>query len=159
MKQPAIRPRSFWHWLAVGFGSGLAPRAPGTFGTLAALPLVVFAWWTLSPLVYAALTLPLFALGVYASDRTATAFNIKDPGAIVIDEWVGLWVSAVGLPFHWLNVLLLFVLFRVFDIAKPWPVSWADRRVHGGIGIMLDDLLAGAMACAVMHLGLALLAA
>lgn len=148
-----IKPQSFWHWLAVGFGSGLAPRAPGTFGTLAALPLVVLGWWLLSPLVYVLLTLPLFAVGVYACDRTARDFGIKDPGAIVVDEWVGLWVSAWLLPFHWLNVLLIFVLFRIFDIGKPWPVSWADRRVHGGLGIMLDDLLAGAMACAVLQLG------
>ncbi|NQD36880.1 phosphatidylglycerophosphatase A [Permianibacter sp. IMCC34836] len=148
-----IKPQSFWHWLAVGFGSGLAPKAPGTFGTLAALPLVILGWWQLSPLVYAALTVPLFALGVYASERTARDFGIKDPGAIVVDEWVGLWASALFLPFHWLNVLLIFVLFRIFDIAKPWPVSWADRRCQGGLGIMLDDLLAGAMACAVLQLG------
>lgn len=146
-------PRTFWHWLAVGFGSGLAPRAPGTFGTLAALPLVVLAWWTLSPLSYAVLLVPLFAVGVYASDSTAREFGIQDPGAIVIDEWAGLWASALWLPFSWLNVLLIFVLFRLFDIAKPWPVSWADRRCHGGFGIMLDDLLAGVMTCALVHLG------
>ncbi|MFN4289984.1 MAG: phosphatidylglycerophosphatase A [Permianibacter sp.] len=153
-----IRPRHFWHWLAVGFGSGLAPKAPGTFGTLAALPLVVLAWASLPPLVYVLLTLPLFALGCSACNRTARDFGVKDPGAIVIDEWVGLWAGAWWLPFHWLNVLLLFVLFRLFDIAKPWPVSWADRRGEGGIGIMLDDLLAGLMACAVLHLGWRLLA-
>lgn len=147
-----IQPRSFWHWLAVGFGSGLAPRAPGTFGTLAALPLVITGWWLLPPLVYALLTVPLFLLGVYASERTARDMGIHDPGAIVIDEWVGLWASALWLPFHWLNVLLIFALFRFFDIAKPWPVSWADRRCHGGMGIMLDDLLAGLLTCAVLQL-------
>ena len=147
-----IQPKNGWHWLAVGFGSGLAPRAPGTFGTLAALPVVVFAWWALPALWYAVLTLPLFLLGVYASERTANDSGIKDPGAIVIDEWVGLWASALWLPFHWLNVLLIFVLFRLFDILKPWPVSWADRRCSGGLGIMLDDLLAGLLTCALLQL-------
>ncbi|HEX4911125.1 MAG TPA: phosphatidylglycerophosphatase A [Permianibacter sp.] len=148
-----IRPTHFWHWVAVGFGSGLAPKAPGTFGTLAALPVVSVAWWALPTLWYAVLLLPLFVLGVIASERTARDFGIQDPGAIVIDEWAGLWAGALFLPFHWLNVLLLFVLFRLFDIGKPWPVSWADRRVHGGLGIMLDDLLAGFMTCAVLQLG------
>jgi phosphatidylglycerophosphatase A len=150
LKAP-IQPKTLWHWLAVGFGSGLAPKAPGTFGTLAAVPLVVLAWWSLPALHYAVLSLPLIGLGIYASGRTATDFAIKDPGAIVIDEWAGLWLSALWLPFSWLNLLAVVLLFRVFDIAKPWPVSWADRRLSGGFGIMMDDVIAGLMTCGVVH--------
>ncbi len=146
-----IQPKTFWHWLAVGFGSGLAPKAPGTFGTLAAVPLVALAWWGLPALYYAVLSLPLIGLGIFASGQTATDFAIKDPGAIVVDEWAGLWVSALVLPFSWLNLFAVVLLFRVFDIAKPWPVSWADRRLGGGVGIMMDDVIAGLMTCGVVH--------
>ncbi len=146
-----IRPRTAWHWLAVGAGSGLAAKAPGTFGTLAALPLVLLAWWSLPALHYALLSLPLIGLGIYASARTAADFAIKDPGAIVIDEWAGLWVSALWLPLSWFNVVAMVLLFRLFDIAKPWPVSWADRRLPGGFGIMMDDVIAGLMTCGVVH--------
>ena len=135
-------------WIATGFGSGLSPFAPGTAGSLVAL----LPWLALrelpAPLYVLALALG-FALGVWACAWLAGALGVADPGAAVWDEFVGLWITLAPLlwqPRGWPFVLAGFVLFRVFDIAKPWPVSLADRRVHGGLGIMLDDALAGAYA-------------
>lgn len=139
------------HWLAVGFGSGLAKKAPGTFGTLAALPLVAVAWLTLPVLVYVALGLVLCVIGTLAAEKTAKDFAIQDPSFVVIDEWAGLWVSVIVLPFSWANLVFAFVLFRAFDILKPWPVGWADKRLKGGVGIMADDILAGLMTCLCLH--------
>lgn len=153
-----IQPRNFWHWLAVGFGSGLAPKAPGTVGTIAALPLVMAAWYALPLGGFVLLCAALTVIGSYACDVTAKAFYTEDPGYVVIDEWAGLFVSVIAVPFTWWNVLLAFVLFRVFDIVKPWPVSWADKSLKGGFGIMADDLIAGGLTCVCLH-GLSLLLA
>lgn len=146
-----IKPFRFWHWFALGFGSGLAPKAPGTFGTIAALPIVAIAAYTLPPVVYATLGVVLFALGIYASDITSRDFRAVDPGYIVIDEWAGLWFSLIALPFSWPLLLLAFVLFRAFDILKPWPVSWADKKLTGGLGVMADDVIAGGLTCVCLH--------
>lgn len=143
-------------WLASGLGSGLAPKAPGTFGTLAAL----LPWLLLreAPLwLYALLTAAVFALGVWASERLLRRLQVEDPGWIVIDEWVGLWIALVAVPFGWIGVVAGFALFRLFDIAKPWPVSWADCELPGGLGVMADDALAGLMALAVLQLAAHLL--
>ncbi|MFA5684565.1 MAG: phosphatidylglycerophosphatase A [Lysobacteraceae bacterium] len=130
-------------WIANGLGSGLAPRAPGTVGSLAAL----LIWWLCLrglPLpAYLAVLVGIFAVGTWAAQRVIDALRREDPGLIVIDEWLGLWLTLLLAPPHWAWWLLGFALFRVFDIAKPWPVSWADRRLHGGFGTMLDDALAG----------------
>ncbi|MCK7594612.1 phosphatidylglycerophosphatase A family protein [Pseudomarimonas salicorniae] len=143
-----------WHWqvlLASGLGSGLAPRAPGTFGSLAAL----LPWWLLRPLpawAYLAVTVLVFVLGVWVSERLTRQPGSEDPGWIVIDEWVGLWLALFLLPQGWPWVLAGFVLFRLFDIAKPWPVGWADRSLGGGLGVMADDALAGLMALGCLQL-------
>lgn len=133
------------HLLALGFGSGLAPRAPGTFGSLAALPL---AWGLLQlPLALQLLLVgAAIVLGIWICGRCARALGTHDHGAIVWDEFAGLWLALLGMAPTLPNLVLGFALFRLFDIAKPWPISWADRRVHGGLGTMLDDLLAGALA-------------
>ena len=143
------------HLAAAGFGSGLAPRAPGTFGTLAAL----LPWWPLHflPIAwYWAVIAASTALGIYLCGKTARDLRTHDHGAIVWDEFVGLWIALAWLPAGWTWIAAGFALFRLFDIWKPWPIRWCDRNVHGGTGIMLDDILAGAAALAVLQ---ALLAA
>lgn len=143
-------PRNPIHLLAAGFGSGLAPRAPGTFGTLAALPF----WWVLQQLGtpwYWGVVGAAFLVGIYLCGRTARDLRTHDHGAIVWDEFVGLWIALAWAPAQWLWVTAGFLLFRLFDIWKPWPISWCDRRVRGGFGIMLDDVLAGALALVVLQ--------
>jgi len=139
------------HWLAFGFGSGLAPKAPGTFGTLAALPIfwLIQDWPLLWYLVW---LLATFAVGVYLCDRCARDLGVHDHPGIVWDEMVGYWLTMLMAPKGWLWMLVGFVYFRIFDIAKPWPIGWADRRVHGGLGIMLDDVLAGLYALLLLQL-------
>jgi len=133
------------HLLALGFGAGLAPRAPGTAGTLVAVPLYLALEPLTTPWYLAAVT-ALFVLGLWICGRTARDLGAADPGAIVWDEIVGYLATMVVAPHGWLWIVVGFVLFRIFDISKPWPVGLADRRVHGGLGIMLDDLLAAGYA-------------
>jgi len=143
-------------WIACGFGSGLSPRAPGTAGSLAAL----LPWLALRELAWAPYLLALalaFALGVWASNFAVARLRIDDPGVVVWDEFVGQWIALLPLvlaPRGWPWVLAAFALFRLFDVWKPWPVSWADRHVKGGFGVMLDDALAGVAAAAVLALAL-----
>ena len=141
-------------WIATGFGSGLSPVAPGTAGSLAAL----LPWLALGelPLAYYALVLVLaFALGVWACAWVVRKMHVADPGYAVWDEFVGLWIALaplVGMTGSWAWVAAGFILFRIFDIWKPWPVSWADRKVEGGLGVMLDDVIAGLYAAIVLAL-------
>jgi len=149
--ESCFQPGRLHHWIAFGLGSGLIPRAPGTFGTLAAIPL----YWLLSPLSagpYLGVVTVLFGLGIWACGRTARDLGGEDPAAIVWDEVVGYLVAMTFAPAGWPWVLAGFVLFRVLDIWKPWPIRWLDRRVHGGLGIMLDDLAAGALAGLILWL-------
>jgi len=92
-----------------------------------------------------------FALGVWAANRVIAKIRIEDPGLVVWDEFVGLWITLIAAPPGWPWMLAGFVLFRVFDIAKPWPVAWADRTIKGGFGAMFDDALAGLYALVVMQ--------
>jgi phosphatidylglycerophosphatase A len=146
----------FWHpavMLATWFGIGLLPIAPGSWASLAALPL---AWGIRSLFGFAGLAAAsafAFFVGWWASGLIARASTVKDPGAVVIDEIVGQWVVLLAAPLDPLAYTLAFLLFRVFDIWKPWPTRWADRHVKGGLGIVLDDLLAAVYA-ALMLLGL-----
>ena len=140
-----------WHdWLALGLGSGLSPWAPGTVGTLAAVPLA-WALLHLSPWLMLGLTLVGFGVGVWVCGISAHRAQVHDHPAIVWDEWVGYCIVLIGSSQTLLNLLIAFILFRVLDIAKPWPIGWVDRRVNGGLGIMLDDALAGIMGWAVMQ--------
>lgn len=142
-------PRRPHHWIAFGLGSGLIPWAPGTFGTLAAIPL----YWLLSPLPLAAYLAALagfFGLGVWACGRTARDLGGEDPGSIVWDEVVGYLVAMTAAPGGWPWLLAGFLLFRLFDIWKPWPIRWLDRHIRGGLGIMLDDLAAGALSGVIL---------
>ncbi len=154
--------RSPVHLLAFWFGSGLSPKAPGTAGTVAAVPL----WLLLQPLnlslpAYLALLAVLFVCGCWICGESARQLGVHDYGGIVFDEVVGLlitcipllpalgWVSDVG-PGRWWWLLAAFALFRLFDVWKPWPIAWIDRRVGGGIGIMVDDVLAAVYAALIL---------
>ncbi|MDF3013070.1 MAG: phosphatidylglycerophosphatase [Cellvibrio sp.] len=139
------------HLFAFGFGSGLASRAPGTFGTLAAIPFFLLLQELSWPLYLSWLSVT-FALGVLWCDRSSRALGVHDHGGIVWDEFVGFWITMFMAPAGWLWILLGFFLFRFFDILKPWPISWLDKKVHGGFGIMIDDALAGIYALVVLQL-------
>ncbi len=138
------------HFLALGFGSGLSPKAPGTMGTLAAIPLyLLIAWLPLA--AYLALVVVVCAAGIWICDRAARDFGVHDHPAIVWDEIAGFLVAMIAVPLGLLWVVLGFVLFRFFDILKPWPIRSLDRRVHGGVGIMLDDVVAGVFTLVILH--------
>lgn len=133
------------HFLALGFGSGLAAKAPGTFGTLAAVPLyLLMAQLPLS--WYLAVTLVCVLAGIYICDKAAKDMGVHDHGAIVWDEVAGLLITMIAAPAGVLWLVVGFVLFRLFDIIKPWPIRWLDAKVEGGFGIMIDDVLAGIFA-------------
>ncbi len=136
--------------LAFGFGSGLAPRAPGTAGTVAALALYIPLAQLDLPL-YSALVIVAALAGVWICGVASRQLGVHDHGGIVWDEFVGLWIALWAVPFHWGWMLAGFALFRLFDILKPWPIRLLDRHVHGGFGIMVDDMVAGALACACLH--------
>lgn len=136
-------------FVASGFGSGLSPVAPGTAGTVAAIPLAL-ALVQLPGKLFIIVVVLAFALGVYVSEVTGRRLGQEDPGGIVWDEMVGFWIAVALIPVSWLWWLAAFFVFRAFDIFKPWPVSFADQRLHGGWGIMLDDVIAGFYTMAVL---------
>lgn len=148
--------RNVWHFLAFGFGSGLARKAPGTWGTLAGMPFVPLLQTISLPLALGIIVLASL-FGIWLCGRVAEDLGVHDHGGIVWDEIVGIWITLVLLPSHWTWWLAGFVAFRFFDILKPWPISLLDRRLGGGLGIMLDDLLAGVFAALVLLAAQALL--
>jgi len=143
----------FWHpavLLATWFGAGLLPVVPGTWGSLAALP---FAWAIQSRWGDAALAagaVLVFAVGWWVAGVVGRASGVKDAGAIVIDEVAAQWLVLAAAPLDPFAYALGFLLFRVADILKPWPASWADRRVGGGLGVMLDDVFAAIYAGGIL---------
>ncbi len=155
-KQKHIDPRSKLtlgdpvHLMSLGFGSGLSARAPGTVGTLASVPVV--SLMHILPLGwYIVWTLFFAVLGVYLCDKTSKDLGVHDHPAIVWDEFVGFMITCIALPIGWAWLLLAFAVFRFFDIVKPWPISAIDARVSGGLGIMLDDIVAGLMSLVVVQ--------
>ena len=153
--QPASNPqarRSPWFWIGVFFGSGLFPVAPGTVGTIASL----FLWL---PLLYlktpswlmGLLILIVTVVGTIAAEKTASLLGKEDPKEVVIDEVAGQGIALLFCPLGWHWFVASFVLFRLFDILKPWPVGWADKNLHGVIGIMADDLIAGVFALGLLQ--------
>jgi phosphatidylglycerophosphatase A len=139
------------HWPALGFGLGAAPFAPGTFGTLLGIP--VYLLLADLPLAgYLVAVAVLFLVGIAACHVTARALGVHDHPAIVIDEVVGFLITMMLAPPGGWWLAAGFALFRLFDIWKPWPIRWIDRRVHGGVGIMLDDVLAGVYALLMLQL-------
>ena len=119
-------------------------------GTLAAIPL----WWLLAqlPLTSYLIVVSIAAVvGIAICGRAADQMGVHDHGGIVWDEFVGFWIAMAALPITWQSVILGFVLFRVFDVLKPWPISWLDKKVSGGFGIMIDDVIAGLAAAVVIY--------
>jgi phosphatidylglycerophosphatase A len=130
------------HALAFGFGSGLASRAPGTCGTLAAIPIFLLIC-QLPALYYLLFVLVAVLLGIYLCGKTAQDLRVHDHSGIVWDEMAGYWLTMLMIPVSWHSLLAGFLLFRLFDIWKPFPIRWLDQHVSGGFGIMADDVLAG----------------
>jgi phosphatidylglycerophosphatase A len=136
--------------IATGFGIGLFPVMPGSWGSLLALP---FAWAIVAgagKIGLAVAVLCAFGVGIWAANRVIEESGLNDPGAIVVDEVVGQWIVLLAAPQRLWTYALAFLCFRLFDILKPWPVGWADRKVGGGFGVMLDDLLAAVYAVLVL---------
>jgi len=151
--KPAFDLRQPIQFLALGFGSGLAPKAPGTFGTLAAVPVFLLLIMLMpTPLPYAIAVIIMGLAGIYICGKTADDVGVHDHPAIVWDEFVGFFITMFMVPVSWQSILVGFLLFRVFDILKPWPISFIDKKMTGGAGIMFDDVLAGIFALAIMHL-------
>lgn len=144
------------HFLALGFGSGLAKKMPGTFGTVAALPLVWAFSTYLELTLYLLVTLLVCVAGIWICGKTADDMQVHDDSSIVWDEIAGMLITMIAVPLSWQTLLAGFILFRLFDIAKPWPISFLDKRVHGGFGIMIDDVLAGIFSLGLLHLALQL---
>ncbi|MBR7888890.1 phosphatidylglycerophosphatase A [Marinomonas sp. A79] len=148
-------PASVWrnpiHFLAFGLGSGAAPKAPGTFGTLAAVPIFIWLLQGLGTTEYLFMLVSTSLVGIYLCGKTSKDMGVHDHSGIVWDEFVGYWITMFLAPAGWMYIVLGFVLFRLFDILKPWPISWVDKHVHGGFGIMFDDILAGLMSFVVLQ--------
>ena len=147
-------PKTVWtnwiHFLAFGFGSGAIPWAPGTMGTIIAIPLyLLFAWMPLP--IYLLIVLLAFVAGIWLCEIAARDTGVHDHPGIVWDEIVGYFITMIGSPHTLKWILLGFVLFRVFDIWKPWPIKVVDKKVKGGLGIMLDDVLAAIYALIIMQ--------
>lgn len=138
------------HWLAFGLGSGLAPKAPGTWGTLAAMPLAI-GLMTLPSAWHLAVIVITTWLGIWLCDKTSKDLGVHDHPGIVWDEWVGIFMTLWLVPLTWWTPLAAFALFRFFDIIKPWPIKWFDQRVHGGLGIMIDDMIAAVPAWIILQ--------
>jgi len=138
--------------IATGLGLGYAPFAPGTFGTMLALPIHFLISRLPLPLYFAAMA-ALILVAVAAAGAAEKILDRPDPGEVVIDEVVGMLVAMIAVPLHPLAWLLAFGLFRFFDIVKPWPVGYIDQHFHGGLGIVMDDLMAGLYALAVLQIG------
>ena len=136
--------------LSFGFGSGFAPKAPGTAGTLLAV-LIHLILVKLPPWIHGTIIFAAFFIGIWICGKTADYLGVHDHEGIVWDEFVGYWVMMFLVPSNGLWVSFGFVLFRILDIFKPWPISVVDRRVGGGLGIMLDDLIAGVMGAVCIH--------
>lgn len=140
------------HLFATGFGSGFFPVIPGTIGSLVAIPpwliLIQLPW----PL-YALLVLCSIFLGIYLCHQTAKDMQEHDHGSIVWDEFVGMWIALMALPvIDWKWLLVGLVIFRILDIGKPWPICWLNSNIHGGIGIMFDDIVAGMLSATIIYL-------
>lgn len=144
------------HLLSLGFGSGLSPKMPGTIGTVIGVGLYLLLP-ELDWKIFLGLIITSFITGVFLCGYTAKALNVHDHPGIVWDEIVGYFITMFMVPKTWIWILCGFVLFRLFDIWKPWPISLADKHLKGGLGIMLDDVIAGIFALILIQITLYLL--
>lgn len=148
-------PNSVWknplHFIAFGFGSGAIPVAPGTFGTLLAIPLyLLFSLFSFP--IYLLLTI-LFVIGsMWICHQVSKEINVHDHQGMNLDEFAGYLVTMIHAPKGFIWILIGFVLFRVFDILKPWPIGWVDEKISGGFGMVFDDVLAGIYACILIQI-------
>ena len=139
------------HLLAFGFGSGLAPKAPGTAGTLFAI--IPWLWFSQLTLAYYLLLVFIATIaGIYICDKTSKDLAVHDHSGIVWDEFCGLWITMIAVPTTWQWLVAGFVLFRFFDIIKPWPINLLDKHVTGGFGIMIDDVMAAFYSWLILQL-------
>ncbi|MGB5882745.1 MAG: phosphatidylglycerophosphatase A [Desulfobulbales bacterium] len=137
--------------IATGFYSGYLPKAPGTWGSLVGV-LLVFLLHALRLQIYLSVVAGLFIVGSFVAGEAEKILDNRDPGVVVIDEIVGMLITMIAVPITPLTMVLGFILFRVFDIAKPFPVNFFDQHFHGGLGIMLDDVVAGIYSLIIMQL-------
>lgn len=156
MTQQETSPLQIWahpiHFLSFGFGSGLLPKMPGTYGSIVGLLLYIPAYYWLSTIALIGLTVVGFIIGIYFCQATTDVLHVEDHPAIVWDEIVGMWVALIAIPPVWWLWGIAFILFRFFDILKPPPIAQVDRYCSGGLGIMLDDLLAGFVSLLLIQL-------
>lgn len=138
--------------IATWFGAGYLPKAPGTWGSLAALPFAAAVLWAGGPLALFIAAALLFPVGVWAAARFCSGSGVSDAGEVVVDEVVGQWLALVplGANFDLVWFVVGFALFRLFDVWKPWPIRVLDREVKGGLGVMVDDVAAGLFAAVVL---------
>jgi phosphatidylglycerophosphatase A len=142
--------------VATVLGAGRSPVAPGTVGALCALPLAL--GMTYAPLwAQLGLAVLVTVVGAWAAGQVCRAKGLEDPQVVVVDEFAGILVTFLGVTVTWTTAILGFALFRIFDIAKPYPVKWLESNVRGGAGVMLDDVGAGLLACLVLQLWVRLL--
>lgn len=138
--------------LITWFGSGYIKPASGTWGSLAALPFEIVLHWAFGPLVLGVLALLLYGVGVVLGGVYLITAEHPDPDDFVLDEVVGQWLALAAAPLTFLGVVVAFLLFRLLDITKPWPACWIDRRMHGALGVMTDDLVAGIYAALLVFM-------
>lgn len=138
------------HFTAFGFGIGTVPLMPGTFGSLLGVVLY-FLLLSMPSLLSNAILGVLFLFGIYICGKTSRDIGVPDAAAIVWDEMIAFPLVLMNIPVHWYYVLAGFILFRIFDIWKPWPIRWIDQHIHGGLGIMLDDVLAALCAWLILY--------
>ncbi|MCW7764271.1 phosphatidylglycerophosphatase A [Photorhabdus luminescens] len=147
-----LRMSNPWHLLATGFGSGLSPVVPGTMGSAAAIPFWLLLIQLPEWICWLVIIVGMFC-GIVICQRTSDDMKVHDHGSIVWDEFIGMWITLMAIPVvNWQWVLTGFIVFRILDMWKPWPIRWFDRYVHGGLGIMLDDIIAGVFSFVIVWL-------
>lgn len=153
-KAPPV-PDSVWqkpsHFIAFGFGSGAIPVAPGTFGTLAAIPFYLVLQ-NLPHITYITVVILIMLGSMWLTDKVSKEINLHDHQGMCLDEFVGYFVTMYAAPHGLKWIIIGFLLFRLFDIWKPQPVQFLDEKIHGGIGMVLDDVAAGIYACIILHI-------
>ncbi len=158
-QKPAFKPTMSWLlknpicFLGFGFGTGLGPKAPGTFGTLPALPIVaLFVLLGFSPWLIVIIAVLFFIVGVPICNITEERLGVHDYGGIVWDEIAAMILVLAYVPMSWFNWTLAFVIFRFYDAVKPWPISWFDKKLPGGLGVMVDDTIAAFFSMATLYI-------
>ena len=141
------------HFFALGFGSGLTPKLPGTAGTLVGVLLFILIP-DMSWIAYLVIVVCGFLFGIFCCGYTARILNVHDHNSIVWDEIIGYMITMFMVPKEWIWILTGFILFRIFDVLKPWPISFIDRRIESGLGIMLDDVIAASFSLAIIQIAI-----